>query len=137
MQSYIEKAKVKAFYWAKVVELGNESEAAKLIQWRKDHNVSGDWESLSCGAVIEFRDGYDFRIKPETVQHRGGGYPKPCTVDEAVKAPSVFSPFYNEIGLIAHEWNDPRQKANIARGGLAYLKEEDAIARGKVIFEVD
>ena len=90
-----------------------------------------------------------WRIKPELVQHKGGEYPAPCADAEKVfENGGAHVPFLNlcDSGsgsgyLVPDERmvfiTDINRAQKLVDSNLAYLNERDAIARAKVIYEID
>ena len=93
--------------------------------------------------IPNFNDGDIWRLKPETIQHRGGEYPKPCTgADELMDSLHAYIPGFeiNDDGVfpVANRVSIPNRRAevNAAKSGLYYLKGKDALERAKVIYEI-
>lgn len=137
--------------WAVASEYYKQKSEGKnpLVQYCR--SGKGEWdEYIACYGmeIPNFNDGDIWRLKPETVQHKGGEYPKPCTdVDEMKESGVVYKPSFH-IGINGKVYPkaimlviDPRYTRyyldGIAKSGLHYLKCDDAIARAKVIYEID
>jgi hypothetical protein len=106
-------------------------------------------EKLDC--VIERNNFVSYaitshlKLKPETVTHPGGEYPKHCDDAEAIlSAESFYSPgfvFENDgrvvpyagVGRVA----DQSRARILAQTGLIHLSKEAAIAHAKVIYQIE
>ena len=131
--NYLELAKVKAFYYAKVVELSEHVLARKLLQRKHE----GEWVDL-FGFIcdINWKELGECRIKPETIQHPGGEMPKPLSVDEAENADYIYVPQVNSQGVSYTSYGNLSVKIGHAKRGHAYATEQDAIAAGHVMFNI-
>ena len=129
----LELAKVKAFYYAKVVELGSYEEASKLIQYQKEKDL---WVSPERSEPA--RQGAFYRIKPDTVIHPGGEMPRPLTVEEAEHEKVIYAPSISSADwcVEAHYFESEYSKIELSKLGLAFKTREDAIAAGNVIFNI-
>lgn len=147
MQDKIELAKVKAFYYQKVVELGAPSQALKLIEFRR---YDGDeWRSAyQLHPVTEFdvawgHRTHEYRIKPETVIHMGGEYPKPLTMEDfernEIKRFWVPSPENERLSkeIYGYDLKHHSYVKRLVSRGVAHLAESDAIAHAKVIYQIE
>lgn len=129
----LELAKIKAFYYAKVVELGSYEEATKLVQYQKEKDL---WVSPERSEPAW--QGAFYRIKPDTVIHPGGEMPRPLTVEEAEHAKRVYTPVLDSddwavrVCYFESEYN----RIKISKLGLAFKTKGDAIAAGNVIFNL-
>ena len=129
----LELAKVKALYYAKVVELGSYEEASKLIQCEAR---TGEWSDMA--ALEPTWTAPRYRIKPDTVIHPGGEMPRPLTVEEAEKEIEVHVPFiyFDSWVVETNTYQSEYNKFESAKLGLAFKTKEDAIAASYVIFNL-
>jgi len=132
----VELAKVKAFYYAKVVEFGGDyAEARRFLQ----RYCNGDWCSLLPKSTdVDWSTLGYCRIKPETVMHPGGEIPKPMQMVDIEIDHSymqvVFIPKPNErlyFNVAAEDSED------YIKLGLAHATKEAAIAHAKVIYQIE
>ena len=140
MQDKIERAKVKAFYYQKVVETGSHEEATKLIEANEGLGWSNDFIGREPNWSAPM-----YRIKPETVMHKGGEYPKPCySAGEMHSAGLAYFPnftlSYSGEVLAKAEMADCQDINNcemFASTGLYHLTRKAAIAHAKVIYQIE
>ena len=132
--NYLELAKVKAFYYAKVVEFDGDFEKANnCIQF---YNLLGNqYQDFNHPIELRFNTDLDYRIKPETVQHPGGEMPKPLSVEEADRADCIYVPQLDHNGLYSVFHSNLIIK-EYARLGHAYATPQDAIDAGHVMFNI-
>ena len=136
MQTDQERAKVQAFYYGKIAEGLSLVEARRLINY-KAHGAS--WFSFRPShKLIDWEEEVDYRIKPETVTHPGGEYPKPCDDAEAVEVQGfAYYPSWG-IGLdggpVAEAVkNSVSREEDIAASGMYHLTKEAALEHAKVM----
>lgn len=138
----LELAKVKAFYYTKVAELGSFEEASKLVEIK---NWEGIWENLY--AVIDSSEPLwecdEYRVKPETVIHPGGEYPNPCDDWKAMVGKPLYRPCLHiydgeksASAIYFHPITDEGTLISFAKLGIYHLSEENAIAHAKVIHQI-
>lgn len=138
MQTTQERAKVQAFYYGKIAEGLSIGEAGKLIQMSGGGNV---WLDYTGRESILFRHDFQYRIKPETVTHPGGEYPKPCDDVEAIEAQGFA--YYPSWGINFEGVPVPEVVKNsvsgpneIAKCGMYHLTEEAALEHAKVMLSL-
>ena len=129
----LELAKVKAFYYAKVVETGSCKEASKLIQCK---GINGKWSDVV--ALEPTWSGTRYRIKPDTVTHPGGEMPRPLTVEEAQEQKTIYTVHLNlnNRNVEIRDFENDYTKVSLAKFGLAFKTREDAEAASYVIFNL-
>ena len=143
MQTDKERFKVMSFYYGKASELGEE-EASKLIQVFDDE-VNNKWVDFERRHLpINFRAGFTYRIKPETVMHKCGEIPKPCDgIDCCYKLYSPNWDFSEDKKSIVASYDvfilnktGDRIKS-LLNAGMLHKTKEAAIAHAKVIYQIE
>ena len=142
MQTLQDRAKVKSFYYSKIAEGMSVENANKLIEYRVGHS---DWEGFQplglCKLPTWVAGAY--RIKPETVTHKGGEYPKPINdVQVIIKAQVVYYPDWQvrmgELAIGAE--NVPAyarsygRTIGMSKSGMYHLTEAAALDHAQVLF---
>ena len=135
----IELAKVKAFYYAKVVELGGNHEAAKTFIHGR---CRGDeWSGICFSGKEPDWDFDEYRIKPETVIHPGGEYPKPLSDEAELSGIRCWMPkagAEDNVGQIVFQRSTGEYLCHrLLKLGLLHKTEEAAIAHAKVIYQIE
>ena len=115
-----------------------------VAQYLDRNNIWCDYYDRGGLYMPNFNDGDKWRLKPELVKHKGGEYPAPCTDPDALlNAEKVYLPDYLiDNGIIKpcavlRLCSEASVINNLISVKLAYLTEEDALARAKVIYEID
>ena len=148
MQDKIDLATVKAFYYQKVVELGHPSQALKFIEFRRydsdEWRAAHQFHSLTECDVVWNHGSHEYRIKPETVMHKGGEYPKPLSDISEMKGVNLYAPNWEFIDgrMVATGKNVGAFIMNDALIEMAAAKmyhktKEAAIAHAKVIYQIE
>lgn len=152
MQTDKERFKVAAYYYEKAAEVGLDN-AGRLVQFYTD--VEGDWQdgfnSTMMTGEVGFHPAYTWRIKPETVMHKGGEYPKPISICDGEKCPDIFYiPMVHADGVLfqicrpsvmpeyqKNPFCSPAYCFQLIKAGIAHETKEAAIAHAKVIYQIE
>ena len=146
MQTDKERFKVAAFYYGKAAEIGAGA-ASKLIQARHfGDSYWCDFTGSDEDAPTKFVGSIEYRIKPETVMHKGGEIPKPC--DDIGSETVLYCPDWaidddDDSMLVAYFRkfsiaSSSREAITAAvRAGLFHTTKEAAIAHAKVIYQIE
>lgn len=93
---------------------------------------------------VGFHPAYTWRIKPETVMHKGGEYLKPC--DDIGSETVVYYPDWkfsdnnNKVVSCSRSvviTENTRAIRALIKSGLAHKTREAAIAHAKVIYQIE
>lgn len=132
-QSRQELAKVQAFYYQKIADGMSEAEAGNLIQY-----CNLNPKIWHASAYPKWNRDRVYRIKPETVKHKGGEYPAPIK-DEKFKGGIYSFYFDSEFKCIRELYMiDPLHdcKFTMISAGLAWDTKEKALEAGKIFYNL-
>lgn len=133
-QDIKELAKVQAFYYNKIAEGMSVADANKLIQSKFVRDGDSWFSEISSKTPIKWSDTNVYRIKPETVIHKGGEMPKPYQKGDIFYEyyASLFNYLTGDVYASKHIVHHLDVPDNVLP--MAFKTKADAEAAGKVIY---
>ena len=133
-QDIKELAKVQSFYYKKIAEGMSVEDVNKLIQYKLTGNDYTYFSDVNGKKPLSWDDNFSYRIKPETVMHKGGEMPKPYEKGD------IFYEYY--APLFSYRTGDVYASKHIVHHldvpdnvlPMAFKTKADAEAAGKVIY---